>query len=115
MNAPTKLFLDYDSFNNRWKISDIEGLFYGTGETPEDAIRSARIVTDAPIFANSQFKGLIDSVLDVSTKDSTELTSDDVIYTKDELIEALAELGGFKIYRIIDGGFLLGYTMELIE
>lgn len=115
MAAPTKLFLDYNSFDNHWKILDTNEYCFGSGETPEDAIRSARVVTDAPIFANSQFKGLLDSVFDVSTKDSTELTSDDVIYTKDELIEALAELSGFKIYRIIDGGYLLGYTMELVE
>jgi hypothetical protein len=115
MTAPTKLFLDRNSIDGKWKILDKDEFCFGSGETPEDAIRSARVVTDAPIFANSQFTGLIDGVLDVSVKDTTELTEDDVIYNKDELIETLAELGGFRIYKIIDGEWTLGYTWELKE
>ena len=115
MSAPTRLFLDYNSFDNEWKVLDENEFPYGTGHIPEDAIRSARVVTDAPIFANSDFKGLVDGVLDISVKDITQLTEEDVIYNKDELIEALAELSGFKIYKIIDGEWTLGYTMELVE
>ena len=115
MSAPTRLFLDYNSFDDEWKVLDENEFPYGTGHIPEDAIRSARVVTDAPIYANSDFKGLVDGVLDVSVKDCADLTEDDVIYNKDELIEALAELGGFKIYKIIDGEWTLGYTMELVE
>ena len=107
MSAPTRLFLDYNSFDDEWKVLDENEFPYGTGHIPEDAIRSARVVTDAPIYANSDFKGLIDGVLDVSVKDCADLTED--------LIEALAELGGFKIYKIIDGEWTLGYTMELVE
>lgn len=115
MTAPKKLYLDHNSIDNRWKILDSQEFCYGDGETPEQAIQSARVVTDAPIFANSQFTGLVDGVLDVLTKDSTELTEEDVIYTKDELIEVLAELGGFTIFKIVDGEFTLGYTWELVE
>ena len=115
MSAPTRLFLDYNSFDGNWKVLDENEMCFGSGHIPEDAIRSARVVTDAPIFANSDFKGLVDGVLDVSVKDITQLTEEDVIYNKDELIEALAELSGFKIYKIIDGEWTLGYTMELVE
>ena len=115
MAAPTRLFLDYNAFDGEWKVLDENEFPYGTGHIPEDAIRSARVVTDAPIYANNNFTGLVDGVLDISVKDSTQLTKDDVIYTKDELIEALAELSGFRIYKIIDGGYTLGYTMELVE
>jgi len=115
MSAPTRLFLDFNSFDGKWKVLDKNEFPYGSGETPEDAIRSARVVTDAPIFANSTFTGLIDGVLDIRVKNSTDLTSDDVIYNKDELIEVLAELGGFEIYKVIDDGYTLGYVMELKE
>ena len=115
MTAPTKLFLYRNSIDGKWKILDKDEFCFGSGETPEDAIRSARVVTDAPIFANNQWKGLIDGVLDVRVKDSTDLTEEDVIYSKDELIETLAELGGFTIYKIIDGEWTLGYTWELKE
>ena len=115
MAAPTRLFLDYNGFDGEWKVLDENEFPYGTGDIPEHAIRSARVVTDAPIYANNNFTGLVDGVLDVSVKDITQLTEEDVIYNKDELIEALAELSGFKIYKIIDGGYTLGYTMELVE
>ena len=57
MSAPTKLFLDMNSMDHQWKVLDKDGFCYGTGETPEFAIKSARIVTNAPIYANSDFKG----------------------------------------------------------
>ena len=115
MTAPTKLFLDHNSIDNQWKVLDKSEFCFGSGHTPEDAIRSARVVTDAPIFANSQFTGLIDGVLDLPVKNSTDLSPDDSVYNKDELIDVLAELGGFKVYKIIDDGYTLGYTMELVE
>lgn len=115
MSAPTRLFLDHNSIDNQWKVLNESEFCFGSGHTPEDAIRSARVVTDAPIFANSDFTGLIDYVMDITTKDSTELSADDYIYNKDELLETLAELGGFRIYKVVDGGYTLGYTWELVE
>ncbi len=42
-------------------------------------------------------------------------TRDD-LYTLEELIESLAQLGGFKVSQILDGETPTGlYTMELIE
>ena len=115
MASPTKLFLSQNPFDSRWKVLDTDGLCYGDGETPENAIKSARIVTDATIYANDEFKGIIDQVLDVCVKYVEDLKSDDVIYSKEELIEALAELGGFQIHRVYDDyRNLLGYTMELV-
>ena len=116
MASPTKLFLEQNIFDSRWKVLDLDGFCFGDGETPEAAIKSARVVTDATIYANSQFKGIIDEVLDVLTKSPEELSEDETIYSKDELIEVLAELGGFRIFKIYDDyRNLLGYTMELIE
>ena len=116
MVAPTKLFLDQNTFDDRWKVLDLDGFCYGDGETPEQAIKSARIVTDAPIYANSQFKGIINTVPDFGVIWNEDLTEDDTIYSKDDLIEALAELGGFRIHRVLDERHhVLGYTMELVE
>jgi hypothetical protein len=116
MSSPTKLFLEQNPFDSRWKVLDNDEFCFGEGETPEDAIRSARVVTDAPIYANREFKGIIDEVLDVSFKTPEELSEDETIYSKDGLIEVLADLGGFRIFKIYDDyRNLLGYTMELIE
>ena len=116
MSSPTKLFLEQNPFDSRWKVLDNDEFCFGSGHTPEDAIRSARVVTDAPIYANSNFKGIIDAVLDVPFKTPNELSEDETIYSKDELIEVLAELGGFRIFKIYDDyRNLLGYTMELVE
>ena len=116
MATSTKLFLNQNPFDSRWKVLDNDGYCYGDGETPENAIKSARVVTDAPIYANNEFKGIIDEVLDVSFKTPEELSEDEPIYSKDGLIEALAELSGFRIFKVYNEyRHLLGYTMELIE
>ena len=115
MSAPTRLFLDLN-FDGQWKVLDENEFPYGTGHIPEDAIRSARVVTDAPIYANNEFKGIIDEVLDAPFKTPKDLSEDETIYSKDELIEVLAELGGFRIFKVYDDyRNLLGYTMELVE
>jgi len=115
MSAPDKLYIDYNPFDGKWKVLNSKEFPFGSGETPVEAINSARVVTDAPIYANSDFKGLIDSVLDANVKDVEDLTENEEIFTKDELIEALADLGGFKISKVYGHQQLLGYTMELIE
>ena len=118
MTAPTKLFLDYNSFSSNrsaWKVIDTDEKCYGTGETPEDAIKSARIVTNRPIYANSQFKGIVDGTPIIPTINADEIASDLTLYGREEIIEALAELGGFKVRKVVEHGFFIGYTMELIE
>ena len=49
MSAPTKLFLTKNPINDRWVCVDFEDFPFGDGETPEDAIASARILSNAPI------------------------------------------------------------------
>lgn len=49
MSAPTKLFLERNSIDHQWKVLDKDGFCFGSGDTPEAAIASARIVSNAPI------------------------------------------------------------------
>lgn len=116
MNS-TKLFLDYNSYSEEWKVLNTEKQCFGTGDCPEDAIKSARAVTNAPIYSNSNFKGIIDGAPVIPVINSDELAEDSTLYGAEEIIEALAELGGFRVRKVMDstGYFFLGYTMELIE
>ena len=116
MSAPTKLFLDRNSIDNRWKVLDKDEFCFGEVETPEQAIQSARVVTNAPIYANSNFNGIIDGEPIINTLDVGTLTEEDTIYGAEYLIEAMAELSGFKVRKVVDDtGFYYGYTMELVE
>ena len=54
MAAPTMLFLTYNEIDNRWKVVDDHQFPFGDGETPEEAIASARLVSDATIFSDSE-------------------------------------------------------------
>lgn len=56
----SKLFLDYNGFDESWKILSAKGYVVGSGNCPEDAIKSARIVTNEPIYANSESDKVID-------------------------------------------------------
>ena len=115
MSAPTKLFLDFNSIDGRWKVLNKAESCFGDGETPEQAIASARVVSDATIYANSDFKGIVDEVLDIPVRDVTDLTEDDEIYGIEELIEAMADLGGFNVRKVYKDNFFLGYTMDVME
>ena len=102
MTTPPKLFLDYSSFNEEWKVLNKEGKCFGCGDCPEEALKSARIVTNAPIYSNSEFKGIIDGEPVIQVINSDELAEDSTLYGAEEMIEALAELGGFKIRKVQD-------------
>lgn len=120
MAAPTKLFLDYNSFDNKypWKVLDTDEHCFGSGATPEDAIESARIVTNAPIYANSQFKGIVDGEPVLNVKYLEEIDEETVLYGSEEIMEAMAELGGFKVYKVYDDRFhryVMGYAFEVVE
>lgn len=116
MSAPTKLFLDHNSIDNKWKILDPQGMVFGSGETPDQAIESARVVTNAPIYANSDFKGLIDGKPVLGIKYTYELSEDTVLFGSEELIETMAELGGFKVHKVLDDDrYVMGYTFEVVE
>ena len=76
MAAPTKLFLDRNFIDNRWKVLDKDEFCFGDGETPEQAIKSARVVTNAPIYANSNFNGIIDGEPVINTVDIENLSEE---------------------------------------
>ena len=116
MAAPTKLFLDHDSFHDVWKVLDKEDICYGTGNCPEDAIKSARVVTNATIYANSQFKGIVDGEPVLTVRYLTDVDNETVLYGAEEMIEAMADLSGLKAYKVFDeDGFLMGYSFEVVE
>ena len=114
MPSPTKLFLDFNSIDGRWKVLNSKEFCFGDGETPEQAIASARVVSDATIYANSDFKGIVDEVLDIPVRDVDDLSEDDEIYGIEELIEVMADLGGFNVRKVYKDNFFLGYTMDVI-
>ena len=64
MAAPIKLFLSFNDIDGHWKVLDSKEFCFGDGETPENAIASARVVTNAPIYANSLFDRIIDEVVE---------------------------------------------------
>ena len=115
MVAPSKLFLDYNSLAEEWKVLSDKGMVFGSGCCPEDAIASARVVTNNPIYANSEFKGLIDGTPVIPEMDITDIPEDTTLYGREEIIEALAELGGFRVHKVVEAGCFIGYTMELVE
>lgn len=49
MSAPELLFLTVNNISNEYVVVDEEDFLFAEGETPDKAIASARIVTDAPI------------------------------------------------------------------
>ena len=50
MNTSNNLFLTEEyGIINRWVVVDAEDFCLGEGETPDDAIQSARIRSNAPI------------------------------------------------------------------
>ncbi len=64
MAAPTKLFLNFNDIDNRWKVVDDHQFPFGDGETKEEAIASARIVSDATIFSDAEPDLIINRVFD---------------------------------------------------
>ena len=64
MAAPTALFLTYNDIDNHWKVVDNEQSIFGDGKTPEEAIASARIVTNATIFSDSEPDVIVNRVFD---------------------------------------------------
>jgi len=74
----------------------------GEGYEIPEAIASARKTTDEDIICDA---GII------TTKPTKEFIQD-----KDELIRALAEIGGMKVTKMLDDNLnFKGYNMELIE
>ena len=54
MSAPTKLFLEKNPIDDKFHVNDADGFaFGGPAEYPDEAIKHARVVTDAPIHFGS--------------------------------------------------------------
>ena len=103
MSAPTKLFLKLNTIDHRWKVVDEKGFCFGDGKDSEEAVQSARIVSDAPIYGPG-------SVVISNPKEDPNL------FNVTELIEELANLAGMKVIRAWDNDFKpCGYYMELVE
>lgn len=64
MAAPTALFLTFNQIDNRWKVVDNHQLPFGDGETKEEAIASARTVSNATIFSDAEPDLIINRVFD---------------------------------------------------
>ena len=64
MAAPTELFLTFNDIDNRWKVVDNKQFCFGDGETQEEAIASARIVSNATIFSDSEPDVIVNRVFD---------------------------------------------------
>lgn len=101
MSAPTKLFLEKNDIDGLFHVVDKNGHAFGGGcDMPDDAIRHARTVSDAPIFFGS----------------GVSVSDDKDVYTTYELIQELANLGGFKVRQAYDSDMkIIGWTMELKE
>jgi hypothetical protein len=116
VNSPViKLFLDFSAYREQWRICDDKGRVFGEGVCPEDAIKSARTVTNAPIYANQHYNGIIDGMPVIPEMDIDDIPENSTLYGSEEIIQALAELGGFRVRKIVENGFFIGYAMELIE
>ena len=63
MSAPTALFLTFNDLDGRWKVVDNNQFPFGDGGTPEEAIASARTVSEATIFSDSEPDLIVDKVL----------------------------------------------------
>lgn len=81
MAAPTALFLTHNDIDNRWKVVDNKQFCFGDGETPEEAIASARIVSNATIFSDSEPDVIVNRVFE---KLFLELQSDSKFHIVDE-------------------------------
>lgn len=64
MSAPTALFLTFNDIDGRWKVVDNEQFPFGDGATQEEAIASARTVSNATIFSDSEPDVIVNRVFD---------------------------------------------------
>lgn len=65
MATPNRLFLIFNDSNNRWIVNAGHNTkIYGDGATPEEAIASAREISNATIFSASEPDVIINKVFD---------------------------------------------------
>ena len=75
------LILDKNSIDHRWKVLS-NGFAIGDGETPKDAIASARIVTNRPIFEYSYDDGQYHQIDETSLEEESFIADGEAHYEK---------------------------------
>lgn len=107
MAAPTKLILEFNDIDAKFHVNDKNGFAFGDGYEPVDAIKHARVVTNAPIDIGESC-GLPN--ICVAEK------PDDAIADAEVFISALAEIGGMEVTKVFDDNMnFVGYTMKPVE
>ena len=105
MKAPTTLLLEQNDIDHRWKVVDIADNVFGDGKTIKDAIESARLVTDKPIYHYDSNKLYIN-----------DAKEDKDLYTLDELLDELSRFAGMSVIKVIGRELkTIGYQMEVRE
>ena len=101
MAAPTKLFLEKNEIDDKFKVIDEDGFPFGDAKMPDDAIKGARALgITCPIYFGSR----------VSVADDKD------VYSTDEIISELAHLAGMKVRCAYDEDMkIIGWAMELVE
>lgn len=104
----SNLVLEFSDIDGKYHINDENGFAFGDGQEIPEAIQSARIVTDEPIYFGDSFCGIPRVMV---TEKPTEAIAD-----CEPFIAALAEIAGMKVTKYFDDNMhFLGYGMELIE
>jgi hypothetical protein len=106
MSAPTKLFLEWNDIDGQYHVIDKEGHAFGGGSyEPTEAIKHARMVSDAPISFGDSYAGFERHC--VHERPEHALTDHELF------IQALAEIGGMKVTKLFDDEMdFMGWVME---
>lgn len=107
MSSPFKLFLEFGP-DSKFHVNDKHKFSFGEGYEIPEAIKQARMISDAPIDIEDDHAGNQRYVV-------TE-KPEDAIADVHTFIAALAEIAGMKVTIYYDDNIhFLGYGMELIE
>lgn len=107
MQSPNKLFLEFQD-DSKFHVIDENKKSIGVAYEIPDAVKQARLVSNAPIDFEDSYAGF--TRLMVTEKPS------EAIADSETFISALAEIGGMKVTKLFDDNMhFLGYTMEPIE
>jgi len=102
----SKLVLEFNDIDGQFHVNDQDGFAFGNGYEPSSAVRHARAVTDKPIHV-----GKIGALHTACVSEKP----DEAISDGETFIQALAEIAGMKVTRLLDDDMnFIGYTMEVI-
>ena len=107
MQSPNKLFLEFQD-DSKFHVIDENKKSIGVAYEIPDAVKQARLVSNAPIDFEDSYAGF--TRLMVTEKPS------EAIADSETFISALAEIGGMKVTKLFDDNMhFIGYTMKPIE